>query len=88
MQVTLTSPQEVMFANDDFKEVVVKIEHYLKEGRISTDPCNGWGEHVRVPLSIPDWMRPTIASIYEPMGWTLVFKFANRVMFMLPTSVV
>lgn len=85
MQIELTTPEEVLMNNSDFKLVILHIEHALKQGYITTDPCNGWGEHIRVDINIPEWMQPWIDKIYARAGWdTIVYKFFDRAMFMIP----
>lgn len=87
MLLELTAPEEVIVQNDDFKQVILKIEQSLKRGYIETDPCNGWGEHIRVYVDVEEWMRPWIEKIYGRLGWdNIVYKFSGRVMFMIPSG--
>ena len=54
------------------------------ENSITTDPCNGWGEHIRVDVDYSEWMEPWIEKIYGRAGWdNIVFKFIGRIMFMI-----
>jgi hypothetical protein len=84
MQVEISTPEEVVMRDAEFAVVRAAIDLALNEGSITTDPVNGWGEHIRVDVYCADWMRPWIEKIYAKAGWdTIVFKFIDRVMFMI-----
>lgn len=84
MNVELTTPEEVVMRDEAFAAVRIAIDLALKENSITTDACNGWGEHIRVDVYCSDWMRPWIEKIYGRAGWdNISFKFMDRIMFMI-----
>jgi len=86
MQITLTSPQEVIYKNEEFQAALVKIEEALQEGVI-TDNGDGWGKHIAVYMWWDDLTRGFIEQLYEPLGWTVSGKYSDRLMFVFPKSV-
>lgn len=83
MQIELTSPQEVVYANEEFKALVAKIEVALKSGVI-TDDGRGWGEYISVDGAYEDWMVCYIEELYGKLGWNVVSAYFDRLMFVLP----
>lgn len=84
MNVELTTPEEVVMRNEEFAVVRAAIDLALKENSITTDPCNGWGEHIRVDVDYSEWMEAWIEKIYARAGWDAIsFKFIGRIMFMI-----
>lgn len=83
--IELTGPETVVLRNVDFVAVLAKIEIALRENNITTDPVNGYGEHVRIDVdTLEEWMEPWIETIYAKVGWTNIsFKFIGRIMFMI-----
>ena len=84
MNVELTTPEEVVMRDEAFAKVRTAIDLALKENSITTDPCNGWGEHIRVDVDSEEWMEAWIEKIYGRAGWTAIsFKFFGRIMFLI-----
>lgn len=85
MEIQLTSPQEVVYSNEEFKAIIAKIEAALKNGVI-TDDGSGWGEHIAVHTEYEEWMVCFIEELYGKLGWNVVSAYFDRLLFVLPTK--
>jgi hypothetical protein len=84
MQITLTSTQEVLCQSEEFLAVINTIEVDLKRGNFSVGCCTNYDEHICIDVTIPEYLRPTVTQLYEKLGWVLLFKYFDKVMFFLP----
>lgn len=83
---TVTSPKDVIEKSIRYKQIIKEIENQLGAHHPHIEERDGYGPHISIDIEIPNYMRHFIEKAYGDVGWQVVFKNHDNVMFILPTS--